>query len=100
MDCSKRIQNGSVKTQMEITTFVIVLQHFGTLFYKILFSCLFSGVVLYSILSCHLLTSNLLSPPFHLPFRSLLSPNFGLLFIAFFSELSITESQGAEEYPT
>jgi hypothetical protein len=90
LDCLKRIKNGSVRTEMDVTTLVIVLQHFVTHFYKILFSCFFSSVVLYSILSCHLLTSNLLSPPFPLPFRSLLSPNFRMLFITlFFFESSV-----------
>lgn len=80
LDCLKRIKNGSVRTEMDVTTFVIVLQHFVTHFYKILFS----SYVLYSVLSCHLLASNLLFPPFPLPFRSLLSPNFRMLFITFF----------------
>jgi len=81
LDCLKRIKNGSFRTEMDVTTFVIVLRHFVTHFYKILFSWFFSSVVLSSVLLWHLLTYNLLSPPFPLPFRPLLSPNFLLLFI-------------------
>jgi len=81
LDCLKRITNGSVRTEMDVTTFVTVLQHFVTQFYKILFSWFFSSVVLSSVFLWHLITYKLLSPPFPLLFRPLLSPNFRMLFI-------------------